>query len=394
MINPYTRMPAQDSAPEQPEVDPTDMIQAAAQADAAGVPMPPQLQAIAKKGVQTKKQQTNTQKADQKTSQNTYLSPDDVSAQLESLRQLPTFKSQEEAIEDAKKSLSMAQGMRKFQPSAATQPLMALADAWTGSHLAQSYQAPDNSKRDKMIADSQNKVDTQTNNYNKTLLEGLTKLKSGTTTQGQSNINVNLDGINTGMGQSGYGEARRNSLIAKSGQDFDNDPILKTFQTTTNNLDRATSMMNGKTPITGKNFALLQQDMINAMAPGGAATEGKVNREMVTTLAATLNDVQQRFGSIKDLRKEQPQVFAQLQGLINQVHEDYNQAANQRMLEKEANWRNVPDDAVQKTVDSKLALLRSKFPKKSADSGAPDYNSMTNAQLADYVKNHPKNGAK
>ena len=68
---------------------------------------------------------------------------------------------------------------------------------------------------------------------------------------------------------------RRNQLIANSGKDFDQDKTLTQLANTNNSLDRATSIMNGKAPITGKNFALLQQDMINAMAPGGAANRGK-----------------------------------------------------------------------------------------------------------------------
>ena len=82
---------------------------------------------------------------------------------------------------------------------------------------------------------------------------------------------------------------------------------------------------------------------------------------MVETLSAKLNDIMTQFGSINDLRKEQPAVFAQLQQLINQVHEDYNQAAHQRIAEKEANWRQIDDPKVQATVDNKVALYKKKF---------------------------------
>jgi hypothetical protein len=157
------------------------------------------------------------------------------------------------------------------------------------------------------------------------------------------------------------GSARRNQVISNAGAAFDKDPILKQITTTNNSLDRATSIMNGTTPVTGKNFALLQQDMISAMAPGGAATEGKVNREMVETLSSQLNDLQTRFGSINDLRKEQPQVFAQLQSLINQVKHDYSLAGRQRVSEIATNYQDVPDDLVRNTVDRKSGMLNKKF---------------------------------
>ena len=97
------------------------------------------------------------------------------------------------------------------------------------------------------------------------------------------------------------------------------------------------------------------------MAPGGAATEGKVNREMVQTLASQLNNLQQRFGSIQDLRKEQPEVFSQLKGLVEQVKHDYNIAGKQRTTEIAANFTDIPDSLVQSTVNRKAQMLGKRF---------------------------------
>ena len=122
-------------------------------------------------------------------------------------------------------------------------------------------------------------------------------------------------------------------------------------------------MMEGKTPITGKNFALLQQDMINAMAPGGAATEGKVNREMVETFAAQINDVMQKFGNIKDLRAEQPQIFNQLKGLLHQIYGEYRNAATERIDDIASNYANVPNEELQATVNNKVKHLKERWNK-------------------------------
>jgi len=113
-------------------------------------------------------------------------------------------------------------------------------------------------------------------------------------------------------------------------------------------------MIDGDQPITAKNFAILQQDMINAMAPGGAATEGKVNREMVETFAGKLNDLALKFGSIQDLRKEQPQIFNQLKGLIKNIHHDYNSALQTQVQALAENYENVNVPEVQKTVQKKV----------------------------------------
>lgn len=162
---------------------------------------------------------------------------------------------------------------------------------------------------------------------------------------------------------------QKDNQVISAGHSFESDPILKQTTTTKNNLDRALKMLDGKTPITSQNFAILQQDMINAMAPGGAATEGKVNREMVTTLQSKLNELASKFGDVQDLRAAQPQIVQQLRDTIKGVRGDYGAAANQRIKEIGSNFDDVKNKDVKNTVNRKMGLLSDKF-SADEDSGS------------------------
>lgn len=146
---------------------------------------------------------------------------------------------------------------------------------------------------------------------------------------------------------------RQNVNASHAGQAFEKDPILSQTKKTNNSLDRALSLLNGKEPITAKSFAVLQQDFINAMAPGGAATEGKVNREMVETAQGALNDLKLRYGNVSDLRKEQPQIVQNLRNLINQVKSDYSKAQAQQALDIYGSFENTTNPQTLKTLHSK-----------------------------------------
>lgn len=149
-------------------------------------------------------------------------------------------------------------------------------------------------------------------------------------------------------------EERRNVNSTHAGQAFEKDPILLQTKKTNNSLDRALSLLDGKEPITAKSFNVLQQDFINAMAPGGAATEGKVNREMVETAQASLNDLKLKFGDVADLRKAQPQIVNNLRNLINQVKTDYQGAQAQQASDVHDSFVNSSNPMVQKTIKEKL----------------------------------------
>lgn len=319
-----------------------------------------------KKGSIIKSELTSKQDVGSKTTSNKYLNAQQVGDITQAAQSIPGMSGQQEGLD---KLQDMIDASKKYAGEANQMdlsPLASLTDAWskTPSHMAQNYKAPESpvESQNRLIS-MQEGLQAKRQALTKDNLDALAKLKSGTDQQTFQNqlLQTMAANQNNAQGNGTLGSARTNKLISDAGASFDKDPILKQVTTTNNSLDRATSIMNGKTPVTGKNFALLQQDMINAMAPGGAATEGKVNREMVQTLAAELNDVQARFGTIKDLRVEQPQVFKQLQSLINQVKQDYNQAGLSRTAELEANFKYVPEPMIQDTVKNKVAMLNKRF---------------------------------
>lgn len=162
---------------------------------------------------------------------------------------------------------------------------------------------------------------------------------------------------------------RKNQNAVHAGLAFENDPIMKQTKQTTNSLNRALSIANGNTPVTSQNFNMLQQDLINAVAPGGAATEGKVNRELVDTLAGKLNELNTKFGNIQDLRKEQPQVFGQLVSLIKQVKSDYGQAQQERAQDLADAFKYSTNSRLQNTVNDKKSRYLQNDPANSSDQG-------------------------
>lgn len=147
---------------------------------------------------------------------------------------------------------------------------------------------------------------------------------------------------------------RQNVHATDSGQAFEKNTILKQSKNTINSLERAESLGRGAEPLTAKSFNILQQDLINALAPGGAATEGKVNREMVETLQAKLNEANLSFGKVSDLRKEQPEVFNNIMNIIAQVKKDYIHAANREAKNIHQSFAQSTNPKVQETIKNKL----------------------------------------
>lgn len=262
-------------------------------------------------------------------------------------------------------------------------PLLALADAQTGSHMASSYKAPED--KSQQVLQNAAAIQGKRGELLDSIKTAMGGAKAGTETTSVDTTR----GEKTGA-QGGIAATRAQKLVLDAAGKFDTDKILVPIQNTHNSLKRAISIMDGKTPVTGKSFNLLQQDLINAVSPGGAATEGKVNREMVNTLAAALNNIEARFGSVQDLRKEQPEVFAQLRGLINQVYADYSHAGLERTNELALNSKNIPNPLLQQTIQGKVQALTSKFnaPVPGSQPAAKSAAEMTNEELDAFLAQH------
>jgi hypothetical protein len=320
--------------------------------DPSAMPVP-QIQAPAKLGKNQQMKQTGSGEMKTSTTKNIMAAPDEFSGYADIIRNLPEVQAQQEGIQQSQQMMDMTRGT-KDDHNYIISPLLSLADAMNGTHMSANYQAP-GGKSEKLLKYADD-LQKRKADLSKTILEGVTKLKTGSEMAGQKQnvTNVFTDGTLANAG-SGLANVRGQQLIARAGEAFDKDPILKQVQGTNNSLDRALSIMNGTTPVTAKNFALLQQDMINAMAQGGAATEGKVNREMVETLATKLNELQQFGGSIKDLRKDNPELFAQLKDTIEKVQSDYGRAGMDRAADIHSSYQNVEVPGVRETIDRKLA---------------------------------------
>ena len=108
---------------------------------------------------------------------------------------------------------------------------------------------------------------------------------------------------------SDYGTKRQQmaeeSEAFKAGHAFDTDQIIKPSKVNLNSLERAMSIIhNQNKPVLVNDLNTAFQDYINAVTPGGAATEGKINRDRPpSTLAQEWNDIKGRFGQYDDLRK-------------------------------------------------------------------------------------------
>lgn len=327
-------------------------------------------------GAKKSSSQTATSDATQKMIKNSYLNPDEYNALRNTIMSTPEMKQQQEGADQMSSMLDMnAKLLGKQASQVNLAPLMALADSQTGSNLSQGYTAPESAQNMmSKLQDFATKVQAKKEDIAKQIMTGAKDLKSGSV-QDQY-MQKMVDAQNAGFGgagaASGLSNVRKAALIQSTGSAFDKDKILTQVAGTTNSLDRATSMLQGNTPITAKNFALLQQDMINAMAPGGAATEGKVQREMVENIQSKINELNLKFGDVQDLRKDPgaKPTLDQLQGLINQVRVDYGKAAVQRASELEQNSMGNPIPEVQQAATAKADMLRKKYAPPVSDTNA------------------------
>lgn len=152
-----------------------------------------------------------------------------------------------------------------------------------------------------------------------------------------------------------FGE-RQNQDASQAGQAFEKDKIMQDLKGTQYQLARAEGILQGDEPITGKTFNALQQDFINALAPGGAATEGKVSREMVDTISAEINNIRLKFGDVKDLRKDPAAkpILDNIAGLISQVKDEYTGGMARQATDIHSSFQYNSNPKVQQTIKNKL----------------------------------------
>lgn len=150
---------------------------------------------------------------------------------------------------------------------------------------------------------------------------------------------------------------RKNKSATQAGQDFEHDPILKTSKTSLNSLNRSSSILeNPNKPVTTKDLNLAYQDYINAVAAGGTATEGKIQRELPETWEQDWNAFKSKAGEFDDLRKTDTgrKLIQMLHENIRTVKGDLNNAMADQATNIHESYKYNNNQQVKKTVDDKL----------------------------------------
>lgn len=138
------------------------------------------------------------------------------------------------------------------------------------------------------------------------------------------------------------------------GKEIENHPMVTQLKGTTNSIDRALSLINGKTPLTTSAFNATQNDFINALSPGGAATEGKVSRELMEPIAAKINEIKTKYGNVSDLRTAIPDVINNLRDQMYNVRDDYGQALAKQVKDLAQGYSASDNPKVQQILNQKI----------------------------------------
>lgn len=155
-------------------------------------------------------------------------------------------------------------------------------------------------------------------------------------------------------------------FAASAGKDV--EKAVLPYKNILNSLNKSESILNKPGPITATDMNVAQQDYINSVAAGGAATEGKTNREMVNDFPMLLNHFQQKFGKQADIRTQDPELYEHLKSMIANVKGDIN---GQMMLQQQAtvgNYAASQNQKVQDTIAGKNKLYGQGYQPGSANS--------------------------
>lgn len=125
----------------------------------------------------------NQQARDVRT-ENLYMDPDTLRQLSDAITNLPEMQGQKQQMAlDRKFAGDVAMA---HQPQLDVTPLMSLTDAWTGSHFAKDYHAPNNDMGAKLLLDFGAKQAKELEDRNKLILTAAQNMKSGTAQQQQT----------------------------------------------------------------------------------------------------------------------------------------------------------------------------------------------------------------
>jgi len=176
-------------------------------------------------------------------------------------------------------------------------------------------------------------------------------------------------------GMQGRVDEMKNQNAAAAGSAFEKDDIIKNTKKNLNSLEKSSSILfkaNG--PVTAKDLNLAYNDYMNATAPGGNSTEGKVNRELPDTYAQELNTLLQNVGATQDLRKTKQgkALIDQLLANITNVRKDSRKQILDQFENVADDYRSNTNPRVQDTIRTKRAAYQKTYanvPSEGAASG-------------------------
>lgn len=152
-------------------------------------------------------------------------------------------------------------------------------------------------------------------------------------------------------------DIKTDAAAAKAGQSFENDPIIKSAKGSINSLKRSSSILDATDkPVTTKDLNLAYTDYINAVANGGAATEGKISRELPETWEQEWNTLKQKAGENDDLRKTRTgaALVDMLRKNIHTVTNDLGSAVSEQAKSVGGSYGSSTNQKVKDTVARKL----------------------------------------
>lgn len=168
-------------------------------------------------------------------------------------------------------------------------------------------------------------------------------------------------------------EETKNQNAAHAGKEFESDPIIKSAKISLNSLDRSQSILNNTSkPVTSKDLNLAYTDYINAVAAGGAASEGKIHRELPESFEAEWNNLKGKFGEYDDLRKTPAGagLIDMLGKNISQVRYDLGNSVADQAQRIQQNFSQNTNQRLQKTVSGKVSdYQKFRTPAPDASSG-------------------------
>lgn len=209
-------------------------------------------------------------------------------------------------------------------------------------------------------------------------------------TKMKSDASSKLAGARLDLSANRFDE-QQNKNAGQVGMQFENQ--LAPYKKVNNSLDRALSLLNGNTPLTATSMNMAKQDLANAVAPGGAATEGKVSRELIDSYMEKLNQFEQRAGAVKDIRKQEPELVGNLRDMTNQIKEDWSSAMARQAEDVHDSYKYNTNEKVKDTIKDKLMRYAPKSYEERYGGGSSKNRGLIQSAQQGQASTHPQDSA-